>query len=100
MTTIDLTDKQLEETRRAIIKSAVADMEGAAEQMAQLAAVAPWPNGTESSDAQNAVANVRESLDILDALGWPRDETREEFAARKKAKAEREANAKAKRGAA
>jgi hypothetical protein len=70
MTTIHLTDEQLELVRRAIMDQVVSDM------------LSPWPVRTLSSDAQTAVSVARESLGILDAIGWPRDESRAEWDAR------------------
>ncbi len=82
MNTVKLTDEQLDDVRRGIMQQAVADMEAAASEMHTLAEVAPWPDGSRSSDVQSAVRCVRESLELLDALGWPRDETRAEWEAR------------------
>lgn len=76
MTTIDLSDKQLEDVRRAMLNSTVRDLEWVAKDLDRLATHAPWPVDSASSDAQNAVKMARESLDLLDALGWPRDEPR------------------------
>jgi len=82
MTTIHLTDEQLELVRRAIMDQVVSDMQAAGRAVAQLAVLSPWPVRTLSSDAQTAVSVARESLGILDALGWPRDESRAEWEGR------------------
>lgn len=76
---VKLTPEQLEQVRRSQMEVAVRDLEHAAEQLGHLAEVGPWPaKGTLSSDVQTTITSVRESLDALDALGWPRDETFEE----------------------
>lgn len=81
--TITLDDDQLEEVRRAMMRHAISDMQRAALELDTLASTSPWPlDGTVSSDTQVSVQMARESLDILDALGWPEDETREEWEAR------------------
>ena len=82
MNTVKLTDKQLEETQRAILRSIIRDLEPVRDELDRLETVAPWPAGSMSSDAQHAVALLRESLDLLDAFGWPRDESRAEWEAR------------------
>jgi hypothetical protein len=72
MRMIELSDKQLEVIRRAMLTDAVEDMEWAADAVDHLATVAPWPvNGSADADARNAVDVLREGLDALDALGWP-----------------------------
>ena len=73
-TTITLDDEQRDVTRRAILAQAATDLKNAAQALGHLAEVAPWPAGVCSSDAQSAVSMVRESLGVLDALGWPEDE--------------------------
>jgi len=72
---IRLDDRQLETTRRAMLLQAATDLTHAAEALGQLAIIVPWPVGVNSSDAQGAVSIVQESLAILEALGWPEDET-------------------------
>lgn len=83
MSTVKLTDEQIELTRRSMMKTAVLDMRHAANEM-ESAADTPWRGSTpaataaradELSDARSGVAMVRESLSVLDALGWPCDET-------------------------
>ncbi len=74
-TTISLDDAQLDATRRAMLEQAATDLTHAAEALGQLAIIAPWPAGVNSSDAQTTVSIVQESLSILEALGWPDDET-------------------------
>ena len=81
MTTVELTDEQLEEVRRAILRSTIRDLEHVGDALRELEVIA-WPAGSRSSDAQNAVSLLRESLGILDAIGWPRDESREDWEAR------------------
>ena len=82
MNTIKLTDKQLEEVQRAMLRSTIRDIEHVGDEMRRLEEVAPWPANLRSSDTRCAVSLLRESLDILDAIGWPRDETRGEWEAR------------------
>ncbi len=80
--TVTLTAEQAELIRRAMLNAAAVDLQHAITEIEHLATVAPWPPvGARSSDAQNAVAIAREGLDILDVIGWPRDETREEWEA-------------------
>lgn len=69
--TITLADSELELVRREMLKSAARDLEAAAAQLQDLAIVSPWPAGCRSDDAQGAVSLARESLDLLDHLGWP-----------------------------
>ncbi len=71
MTPINLTDAQLETTRRAMLLAANEDLGHAITQIDLLATVAPWPHPTHTADARNSIKLVRASLDILDALGWP-----------------------------
>lgn len=77
--TVTLTHEQAELIRRAMMNAAATDLKHAIRELENLATVAPWPVGALSSDVQNAVAIAREGLDIIDAIGWPRDETREEM---------------------
>lgn len=76
LTTVDLTADQLEEVRRAMLRSTIRDLEHVANDLRELEAVSPWPAGCKSSDAQTGVKLLRESLRILDAIGWPSDDPR------------------------
>lgn len=82
MNTIKLTDEQLEEVQRAVMRSIIRDLDHARDEIEHLETIAPWPASSYPSDARCAVSLLRESLDILDTIGWPRDETRAEWEAR------------------
>lgn len=71
MTTVTVTDEQLELLRRETMKTAATDMETLAEALRRLADVAPWPSQAESIDIPNMRDQVQESMSTLDALGWP-----------------------------
>jgi hypothetical protein len=66
--TIDIDADAHELIRRQALSSAAADLERAANELHRLEAQS-WP--IEGDDARAGVRRVRESLDALDAVGWP-----------------------------
>ncbi len=70
-TTVTLDDAQLEFVRREAMKQTAHDLRNLADQLDELAIVAPWPERVLTSDAQCSRGLVLESLGTLDALGYP-----------------------------
>ncbi len=70
MTTVTLNDATLELVRRETMKAAARDLRFLADDLDQLAIVAPWPVPL-IADVHNTLELVRESLTALDQLGWP-----------------------------
>lgn len=73
MATINLTDAQHELAQRELLKVASEDMHRAAEALHELQETGVWPAYSEADIAKTAVRLVRETLELLDALGWPAD---------------------------
>lgn len=71
MTTVTLTDEQLELLRRKAMQQAATDMRHLADALEHLAIVAPWEPHADFQDLHPARSIVDESLGTLDALGWP-----------------------------
>lgn len=70
---ISLTDEQLENVRREMMKAASTSLTIAAEALHGLAEVGPWDDASRSrtTDVLGAVEIARVDLASLDALGWP-----------------------------
>ena len=83
--TLTFSAGELELLRREMMEQAAKDLRCAADEIERLATVAPWPAGTHSSDCQNGAKMARESLDLVDKLGWPEDEAADEPSAREEA---------------
>jgi hypothetical protein len=73
MSTVDLTQEQLENVRREVMGACVKSLEIAASELRRLAEIGPWGDDTIvlASDAMGAVHIARMDLDTLAALGWP-----------------------------
>ena len=69
-TTITLDEKQLELVQREMLKCAAQDLRNASKDLDRLANVSPWPVVL-ADDVRNAITVSRESLDVLDQIGWP-----------------------------
>jgi hypothetical protein len=77
MSTIVIDAKHLETVQRTVMDEVVRDLERAAETIRSITErpLRNWPlKGLKSSDARTAVTLLRETLDALDALGWPLDD--------------------------
>ena len=76
MTTIDLTDEQLENVRREMMKSAAESLTIAAKALSGLAEIGPWGTDTENrtSDVIGALNTARVDLASIEALGWPEND--------------------------
>ena len=73
MTTVELTDEQLENVRREMMKSAAKSLSIAADELTDLADIGPWGANTRTrtADVLGAVHIARVDLESLAALGWP-----------------------------
>lgn len=60
--------------RRDAMQTLARDLRAFADQLVRLAEVAPWPAGVLHDDIHNIRAIAVESLDLLDTLGWPKNE--------------------------
>lgn len=70
-TTVTLTDAQLENVRRELMKSAASSLRTAADNLSRLADVAPWPEENLTTDVIGSVRIAECDLASIDALGWP-----------------------------
>lgn len=70
MTMFDVTDRELDTLRRQAMAAAAQDMRHAAEALADLAIMSSFPR-VQASDTQTSVSCARESLALVDRLGWP-----------------------------
>ncbi len=71
MTTVSLTDEQLELLRRETMTELAKDLRIFADDLDKLAILSPWETHFASDDLRNARSIVEETLGTLDALGWP-----------------------------
>lgn len=70
--TVTLGDVQIELVRREMLQTVARDLRWTADALDDLGIVAPWEGlGVKIDDTRGSVRMARESLDLLDAVGWP-----------------------------
>ena len=76
MTTVDLTDEQLENVRREMMKAAAESLTIAANALSSLAEIGPWGSDTSTltSTAIGSLDIARVDLESIEALGWPEND--------------------------
>lgn len=74
MNTVTMTDAQLENVRREMMKAAAESLRIAANGLQELSDMAPWPEETRTADVIGAVRIASGDLDSLEALGWPQND--------------------------